>query len=141
MKLKKAFSIFYAAVLAAILFGLSSHAHAQFSVLYNFAGGADGLDPDAGVVLDSAGNIYGTTYSGGAGNCKQPVGGCGTAFELSPSASGWTHTVLGRFVGDAKGGSLYKGLVRDAAGNRGGRRKQYCLQRCQLPAQWLWRGL
>jgi uncharacterized repeat protein (TIGR03803 family) len=114
MKLKKTFSIFYAAVLTAIFFGLTSHAYAQFSVLYNFAGGGDGVDPTAGVVLDSAGNIYGTTFSGG---CWHPVGGCGTVFELSPSGSGWTHTVLARFDGGAKGGSLVSGLVRDAAGN------------------------
>jgi uncharacterized repeat protein (TIGR03803 family) len=47
------------------------------TILYSFGGGADGLGPDAGVILDAAGNLYGTTLSGGAfGN--------GTIFKITP---------------------------------------------------------
>src|SRR5205807_10152350 len=51
-------------------------------VLYAFQGGSDGATPYAGVVFDAAGNLYGTTGSGGTG-CSGI--GCGTVFELTPS--------------------------------------------------------
>jgi len=47
------------------------------SILYSFGGGADGLGPDSGVILDAAGNLYGTTLSGGAS-------GNGTIFKIAP---------------------------------------------------------
>jgi len=37
------------------------------TVLYNFTGGTDGSEPSAGVIQDSDGNLYGTTYGGGKG--------------------------------------------------------------------------
>jgi len=50
------------------------------TVLYSFAGsGGDGSSPQAGVVLDAAGNAYGTTSGGGGAYC-----GCGTVFEITP---------------------------------------------------------
>lgn len=57
------------------------------SVLYSF-GGRDGLNPHREVIFDAAGNLYGTTYQGGANDC-------GVVFELSPTQqSGWVETVL-----------------------------------------------
>src|SRR5260221_10415750 len=50
-------------------------------VLYEFTGGSDGANPQAGLVFDSAGNLYGTTYAGG-------LYGFGVAFELSPNPDG-----------------------------------------------------
>ena len=47
------------------------------TVLYSFTGGADGGGPDAGVIRDSAGNLYGTTYAGGKNNV-------GVIFGLKP---------------------------------------------------------
>lgn len=47
------------------------------TVLYSFSGGADGGFPEAGVIRDSAGNLYGTTTSGGNG-------GTGVVFKLTP---------------------------------------------------------
>jgi hypothetical protein len=90
----------------------------QFQVLYNFAGGNDGQSPQAALVADSAGNLYGTTEGGGGSNfCFD---GCGTVFELSPPTKrggGWTETVLYRFTGRSDG-SLPEGkLIRDAEGN------------------------
>ena len=63
-------------------------------VLYNFTGGADGSQPDAGVIRDSAGNLYGTTYLGGAANA-------GVVYKLDPSGH---ETVLYSFTGGADGG-------------------------------------
>ena len=75
----------------------SSGGHYTESVIYPFAGGSDGENPYDGLIFDTAGNLYGTTASGGgSANCTN---GCGTVFELSPSGSGWTEKVLYRFQG------------------------------------------
>lgn len=70
-----------------------------YAVLYSFCSIApdcqDGAVPNAPLVFDKAGNLYGTTQSGGE-NAGQLVQG-GTVFELSPTASGWTETVLYNF--------------------------------------------
>jgi uncharacterized repeat protein (TIGR03803 family) len=83
-------------------------------VLYSFGSLADdGSLPMAGLVMDSAGNLYGTTFAGG-GNC--PGYGCGTVFEVTPSG---TEKVLWRF-GHVKNDGLnpyYTTLVRDTNGN------------------------
>jgi uncharacterized repeat protein (TIGR03803 family) len=51
--------------------------------LYSFDNAADGGSPEGGLVLDSAGNLYGTTLSGGNFNGCEGFG-CGTVFELTP---------------------------------------------------------
>jgi uncharacterized repeat protein (TIGR03803 family) len=81
------------------------------TVLYTFTGGADGLDPYAGLVRDAAGNLYGTTgYGGNEGSfCYS----CGVVFKLDPSGK---ETVLHAFTGGVDGGFLNAGLVRDGAG-------------------------
>jgi uncharacterized repeat protein (TIGR03803 family) len=79
-------------------------------VIYSFAGGNDGEYTDTELVMDSAGNLYGTSVQGGA------FGG-GTVFQLAPSGSGWTHTVLYNFTGGADGGEPYKGVTLDSHGN------------------------
>lgn len=61
------------------------------TVLYRFAGGADGALPLAEPIFDNAGNIFGTTSGGG---CEA---GCGTVFELTPSSHGWTETQIHTF--------------------------------------------
>ena len=93
------------------------------SVLYSFCfatGCTDGYYPYAGLVFDAAGNLYGTTWFGGAyKNGDYCPGGCGTAFELVPGTNGkWTEKVLHSF--DANGKDGYEpvaGLTIDAAGN------------------------
>ena len=81
------------------------------SVIHSFGSpDNDGNRPYAGVVLDSAGNIYGTTMLGG-------VYTCGTVFELTPSEGGWTETLLHSFPGGADGCAPQAGLVFDRAGN------------------------
>ena len=83
------------------------------SVIYSFTGGADGQYPLYGLVLDSQGNLYGTT-SGVTGASCMPK--CGSAFELSPGGNGWTLTVLHAFSGKEDGGFLQGGVVLDSAG-------------------------
>jgi uncharacterized repeat protein (TIGR03803 family) len=109
------------------------------SVLYSFTGRTDGYEPFAGVILDSAGNLYGTTYRGGiqSGMCGD-VEGCGVVFELSRTAEGaWTETVLHSFQG-GDGADIISGLTFDTAGNLygaaylGGGSHQCGLQGCGL---------
>jgi len=80
------------------------------SVIYSFAGGSDGINPPAGVTLDAAGNLYGTTSLGGA------YGG-GIVYKLSPSNSGWTETILYNFQGLSDGQNPVGGVILDPAGN------------------------
>jgi uncharacterized repeat protein (TIGR03803 family) len=75
------------------------------TTLYSFTGSADGGEPQAGLVRDSAGNFYGTTG---------PIGGAGAVFKLDRSG---TETVLYRFVGANEDGHPMGNLVRDADGN------------------------
>jgi|HubBroStandDraft_6_1064221.scaffolds.fasta_scaffold00165_7 uncharacterized repeat protein (TIGR03803 family) len=77
------------------------------TVLYSFAGGADGASPYAGVIRDEAGNLYGTTTGGGPS-------GWGTVFKVDPAG---IETVLYSFTGATDGGLPEAGLIRDEAGN------------------------
>jgi uncharacterized repeat protein (TIGR03803 family) len=89
------------------------------TVLYSFGNGTDGAYPlfYGSLILDAAGNLYGTTVSGGTHNC-QNNGGCGTVFQLSPTVGGgWTETVLYNFGNGTDGYSPETGLVLDTAGN------------------------
>jgi uncharacterized repeat protein (TIGR03803 family) len=79
----------------------------QETVLYTFTGGADGGNPDAGVIADSAGNLYGTTYNGG-------TSGAGVVFKLDAAGQ---ETVLYTFTGGADGGYPNAAVIRDSTGN------------------------
>ena len=84
-------------------------------VLYSFTGGADGQSPFAGVVLDAAGNIYGTTYDGGIIPCPDDPFGCGVVFKLDATTG--TETVLYALKGGTDGVHPNVNLVLDALGN------------------------
>jgi uncharacterized repeat protein (TIGR03803 family) len=84
--------------------------------LHNFKSNVDstkdGASPDAGLIFDGAGDLYGTTYAGGAY-------GSGTVFELLPAAGGrWSAKVLHMFnPGGNDGYQPQAALIFDAAGN------------------------
>jgi uncharacterized repeat protein (TIGR03803 family) len=78
------------------------------TILYSFTGiGDDGIHPYGGLVRDAEGNLYGTTFAGGAS-------GYGTVFKLSKTN---TETVLYSFTGTPDGVYPEAGVVRDAKGN------------------------
>jgi uncharacterized repeat protein (TIGR03803 family) len=79
-------------------------------LLYSFAGGNDGEDPQAGLVFYN-GTLYGTTYEGGSGTCRMGNQhyGCGTAFSINPATG--AETILARFVVVSQGNSPYAGLI------------------------------
>lgn len=85
-------------------------------ILFSFdtdGSGASGLEPNGGLILDSAGNLYGVTIYGGIGS------GYGTVFQLTPTSGGiWNETVLYNFQPDQYGRcNPGAGLVMDSAGN------------------------
>jgi len=75
-----------------------------------FTGAADGAIPYAGVAMDSAGNLYGATISGGAS-------GAGVVYRLTPGSAGWQQSILYTFQGRPDGSAPYPTPVLDAAGN------------------------
>jgi uncharacterized repeat protein (TIGR03803 family) len=82
----------------------------QHTILYSFGGANDGTVPVAGVTLDTKGNLYGATSTGG-------LYGFGTVFKLTRSQSGWTETILHNFQMLTDGGTPYGGLIFDSKGN------------------------
>lgn len=85
------------------------------SVLYSFAGGADGQGPQY-LTMDSAGNLYGATSGGGGVGCGGS--GCGVIFKVSPDTDGtWHGTVLHSFTGGTADGGPFSQLILDGAGN------------------------
>ena len=84
------------------------------SILWNFGNGNDGNTPFAGLITDKGGNLYGTTYFGGA----QGASGYGTVFELMPpstSAGDWTESIVWNFDG-TDGANPLDGLLMDSSG-------------------------
>ena len=84
-------------------------------ILYSFKKtGNDGTQPQAELILDPAGALYGTTFFGG-GTTGGP--GVGTVFKVAPATGDvWKETVIYRFKGGADSGGPQGGLLRDAAG-------------------------
>jgi uncharacterized repeat protein (TIGR03803 family) len=78
----------------------------NFSVLYSFTGLSDGGEPKGGVVLDAAGNLYGTTYLGGLNY--------GVVFKIDTAS---TYSVLHAFLGATDGGTPASGVTLDGSGN------------------------
>lgn len=98
---------------AGVVFELKPNSDGSWteSVLHNFVQGTDGANPHAGVIFDSAGNLYGTTYGGG------PLGD-DVVFKLSPTPDGtWAYSMLYRFSDGADGANPFAGVIFDTAGN------------------------
>src|ERR1700676_1594716 len=77
------------------------------TVLHNFTGNPDGSTPYGALVIDSSGNLYGTTIQGGTSNL-------GTVFKTTSTG---TTTVLHNFTGNPDGSTPYGALVIDSSGN------------------------
>jgi uncharacterized repeat protein (TIGR03803 family) len=90
----------------------------QETTLYEFGGtNNDGILPLGGLVMDSAGNLYGTTSTGGVHSIRCNCYG-GTVFELSPQANGtWQEKPLHSFAGGTDGSYPLAGLTWDQSGN------------------------
>lgn len=94
------------------------------NILYTFQGknANDGGGPQGGLLIDSSGNLYGTTAYGGKGNCTL-LGtnvGCGTVFKLSPpqqKGGTWSEHVIYSFQGDKDGYAPHGDLGSDSTGN------------------------
>jgi len=105
-------SYLLAALSLTIVFALTPSAEAQtYRVIYNFTGGQGGRQPEAGLTIDHAGRLYGTTLLGGntGGSCG--ANGCGTVFRLEPQGSGWVFTPLYNFQGGTDGSSPYARVI------------------------------
>ena len=85
----------------------------KHTVLHSFTGGTGGSAPVSGVVMDAAGNLYGTTTQGGDLACGNRFG-CGTVFKVDAAG---VFTVLYGFAGGAAGNDPFAALTLDAAGN------------------------
>lgn len=102
------------------------------TVLHRFGGTSDGANPTGRLVLDNAGNLYGTTMTGGGTRCQHYVGGklvdagCGIVFEIDASGQ---ESVLHRFE-ITDGAFPSAGLVRDTSGNLFGTARVGGLQNC-----------
>src|ERR1022692_316503 len=90
---------------AGVVYKLDTARHE--TVLHSFTDGADGGYPQAGVIRDSSGNLYGTTYYGGTGNA-------GVVYKVNTAGQ---ETVLYSFTGGADGGNPEAGVNRDSSGN------------------------
>ena len=111
MKPKSKFPLGKLILACAVVLGLIAaipQAQAQtFSVLYSFTGGSDGAGPLDGLALDSAGNLYATTNTGGTDNF-------GVVFKVTTSG---VESVVHNFTGAMDGAYPEGALIRDKAGN------------------------
>jgi uncharacterized repeat protein (TIGR03803 family) len=119
------------------VFELSPNSNGSWSetVLYRFKQTSDGAAPVTGVILDSSGNVYGTTEFAGLVNTISP-NGCGTVYELTHSGGSWSFSVLHTLVAatGCSGGTLTfdtTGNLYVAAGS-GGTANNHCGNGCGL---------
>lgn len=83
------------------------------TVVHRFTAAPDGFEPWADLLLDAAGNAYGTTYEGGDTTCDGFVG-CGVVFKVDKAGK---ETIVHRFAGPPDGAYPRSGLIGDGAGN------------------------
>ena len=90
------------------------------SVLWNFGNGSDGAEPWDTLVMDTGGDLYGTTDTGGTHEVGTTFA-AGTVFELTPPSTiggNWTESILWNFGDQALDGRQpYAGLILDTTGN------------------------
>jgi uncharacterized repeat protein (TIGR03803 family) len=84
------------------------------TIIHRFGSAKDGAGPQGGLLIDGAGNLYGTTLYGGNTVCTS---GCGVVFELSPAPGGqWREKILHAFSG-GDGSTPLAGVFADRSGN------------------------
>ncbi len=105
-------------ILAAVPSALAQY---SYKTLYRFRGRSDGGSPNAGLIFDQAGNLYGTTAFGGDHGACPDHRGCGIVFELTPTSDGsWTESALHTFcfsMGCSDGAYPFASMIFDATGN------------------------
>jgi uncharacterized repeat protein (TIGR03803 family) len=99
-----------------VVFEITSNGRER--IIYKFAGSPDGAYPLSSLLMDKAGNLYGTTLGGGVQSDFCGVG-CGTVFELSPAGkNSWSETVIYSFQGDGNDTTNpWANVIADSAGN------------------------
>lgn len=116
----KTLAVVAATLLVTISLAPGAWAAGKYKVLYKFTGAPDGARPNGGLVLDEAGNLYGTTSDGGW--CEEEC--FGTAFKLTPNPDGtWTESIIYEFSpykrDHSDWGAVFpsSGLISDAETN------------------------
>jgi uncharacterized repeat protein (TIGR03803 family) len=102
----------------------------NLTVLYSFTGGTDGAAPNAALIMDSSGDLYGGASYGGNLSCDGFGYGCGTIFEIASSGN---FSILHTFAGvpnDGEGPATP--LLQDSAGNLYGMTNQGGDQSCSV---------
>ncbi len=117
----------------------------QKTLLHTFRlGTGDAAYPNLGdLTFDSAGNVYGATTSGGAGNCTEH--GCGAVYEMTRAGGSWAETVLYSFQTDT-GNTPYAGITFDSHGtafgtNANGGLSSYGSVYQLIPGGGTWTGM
>ncbi len=108
-----------------VVFELSPSPQGWTETTLHTFNGTDGAFPQANLIMDASGSLYGMTYAGGDTiACTIVEPGCGVAFKLSTAASGkWTYSTILTFQpgptghGSAGGAYPWSGLTFDTAGN------------------------
>ena len=103
----------------------------NFSLIYSFQEELPEIGPVATLLLDSAGNLYGTTYGEGQF-------GYGNVFKLSPSAGGWSYTSLYDFQGGSDGAFPQSTLIIDSEGNLYGTASEGGSRNCESGCGTVW---
>ena len=101
-------------VLLAVAFLVGRSSAQTETLIYSFKGVPDGANPQSGLIADSEGNGYGTTFAGGDSACVKGGGGCGTVYKISSSGESVIHAFTG---GKTDGCFPYGPLVMDKSGN------------------------
>lgn len=118
---KAALSTFHLLTVCVFLLALLGSAFGdEETILHQFNAPGDGVEPYSALVVDKAGNLFGTTTLGGSGTNCDFGNSCGTVFEVSPptvSGGSWTETIVYNFLGGADGETPLSDLVFDQAGN------------------------